>query len=91
MIDSVTTDFDLSDWIQSSEHFVCDVGNRSLSQHLTRPLKIASLDVPITYYYFICKVLGGFLFFSVGGVVERFLGVACHVPRTRIRVKLELK
>ena len=32
-----------------------------------------------------------FLFFSVGGVVERFLGVACHVPRTRIRVKLELK
>ena len=32
-----------------------------------------------------------FCFFFVGEVVERFVGVVCHVPWTRIRVKLELK
>jgi hypothetical protein len=68
--------------------FICDAGNRSLSQHLTGPFKIASLDVLITYY-FICKVLGGFLFFvSVGGVVERFFGsgVSCSADKNSCEV-----
>jgi hypothetical protein len=39
----------------------------------------------VDFCLFVC------LFFFVGGVVERFLGVMCHVVWTRIRVKLGLK
>lgn len=90
MIDSVMNslvELDSEQWT-----FTCDTGNRSLSQHLTRPLKIASLDVPITYYYFIRKVLGGFLFFlcwwSCGEICGS--GVSCSVDKNSC-VKLELK
>lgn len=48
----------------------------------------------LTYYYFICKVLGGFVFSMLGELMRDFvffLEVMCHVLWTRIRVKLELK